>query len=78
MPTILRINGYRFFFFSNEHEPIHIHIEKSDKYAKIDVKSIEVIENYKFTSKELKELVKIVKANQEKIVEAWNEYFGKR
>jgi len=34
MPTILRIDGYRFFFFSDEHLPTHIHIEKGDGYAK--------------------------------------------
>ncbi|MHB8905139.1 MAG: DUF4160 domain-containing protein [Melioribacteraceae bacterium] len=35
MPTILRTNGYRFFFFSREgNEPMHIHIEQADRYAK--------------------------------------------
>ena len=35
MPTVIQIKGYRFFFFSNErNEPIHIHIEKADSYAK--------------------------------------------
>jgi hypothetical protein len=35
MPTVLNINGYRLFFFSNEkNEPIHIHIEKAENYAK--------------------------------------------
>lgn len=28
MPTILTTNGFRFFFYSNEHLPIHIHVEK--------------------------------------------------
>ena len=35
MPTVLKIDGFRFFFFSDEHEPIHIHIEKADCYARI-------------------------------------------
>ena len=35
MPTVLRIKGYRFFFFSNEgDEPPHIHIESAESYAK--------------------------------------------
>ncbi len=76
MPTILRVNGYRFFFFSNEHEPIHVHIEKGDKYAKIDVVSLKIEENYKLTSKECKELLKIVETHRDRIVEVWNEYFG--
>ena len=28
MPTVLRTNGYRFFFYINDHGPPHIHIEK--------------------------------------------------
>ncbi len=76
MPTILRVNGYRFFFFSNAHEPIHVHIEKGDKYAKIDVASLKIEENYKLTSKECKELLKIVETHRDRIVEVWNEYFG--
>ena len=28
MPEILRIFGLRFFFFSREHEPIHVHVER--------------------------------------------------
>lgn len=28
MPTIFIIFGYRFYFWSNEHNPIHVHVEK--------------------------------------------------
>ncbi|HJU31624.1 MAG TPA: DUF4160 domain-containing protein [Hyphomicrobiaceae bacterium] len=35
MPTILRWNGYRFYFFSNERdEPPHMHIDKGGNSAK--------------------------------------------
>jgi len=31
MPTALRVDDYRFFFFSNEgNEPVHIHVESGD------------------------------------------------
>jgi hypothetical protein len=34
MPTVLRVAGYRFFFYSNEgSEPPHIHVQKAEKYA---------------------------------------------
>ena len=35
MPEILRIFGLRFFFFSREHEPIHVHVESADGKAKL-------------------------------------------
>jgi len=77
MPTILKIDGYRFFFFSNEHTPLHIHIEKADSYARIELESLQVTDSYNLNSKELKILLKLVKANKTKLEGAWNEYFKK-
>jgi hypothetical protein len=35
MPTVLRIRGHRFFFFSGEGtEAPHIHVETAENYAK--------------------------------------------
>lgn len=34
MPKIYEYFGFIFFFFSNEHEPIHVHVTMSDKDAK--------------------------------------------
>jgi len=38
LPVILRINGYRFFFYSNEGDPLepaHVHVSKAGSEAKI-------------------------------------------
>lgn len=35
MPTIFEIFGLRFFFFSGDHAPIHVHVVKGDDEAKI-------------------------------------------
>ncbi|SMP86035.1 protein of unknown function [Epsilonproteobacteria bacterium SCGC AD-308-E02] len=75
MPTILKIDGFRFFFFSNEHSPEHIHIEKGDTYARIELESLKVTDSYNLDSKDLKKLVALVKKNREKLQGDWNEYF---
>lgn len=31
MHEIIRLFGYSFFFFSKEHEPLHIHVEGNDE-----------------------------------------------
>jgi hypothetical protein len=78
MPTVLLINGYRFFFFSNErNEPVHIHIEKSEKYAKFWIDPTFVAINYGFTSKELREISEIIDINEILIRDKWNEHFSK-
>jgi len=67
MPIVLRIKGYRFFFFSNEGlEPKHIHIEKAEASGKLWLESsVEVEYFYGFTAREHKEIKKIVNDNLE-------------
>jgi hypothetical protein len=78
MPTILRMKGYHFFFFSIErNEPIHIHLEKTDSYAKFWLKPIGVAVDYGFNSKQLREISKIIDEKYYIIIIKWNEYFSK-
>ena len=76
MPTILRINGFRFFFYSNEHLPIHIHVEKDNKTAKYNLIEITLVKSNGFNTSELKEIRKLVDSNVELIKIRWNEYFN--
>ena len=81
MPTVLNEKGYRFFFFSNEGnplEPCHIHVRKNGALAKFWVdKTCSLAQNYGFTAKELSEIADIINANASKIKEAWNGFFFK-
>jgi ABC-type uncharacterized transport system permease subunit len=77
MPTVLRIKGYRFFFFSNEmNEPIHIHVESAGKYAKFWLEPIALARNVGFRPFELTEIRNIIIENTRIIKEKWNEYFA--
>jgi len=38
MPILLEKQGFKFFFYANEHAPMHIHIEKGDEYLKLTCK----------------------------------------
>jgi len=52
MPTVLRVGGYRFFFYSNEgSEPPHIHVQKAEKYAKFWLQPIQLADSIDYTSK---------------------------
>ena len=37
MPSALNKDGYNFYFYSNEHEPIHVHVRSGSGKAKFDV-----------------------------------------
>jgi hypothetical protein len=33
MPTVFTKDGFRFFFYSNDHTPIHVHVKRGDGEA---------------------------------------------
>jgi hypothetical protein len=75
MPEVLRIRGYRFFFFSREgQEPRHIHVERAERYAKFWLDPIELVETRGFRGSELRELYSIIE--EPKFIIAWDEHFG--
>jgi hypothetical protein len=77
VPTILRVAGYRFFFFSNEREePAHIHVEHAERYAKFWLAPIGLAVNYGFRSGELADLLRLVQQHSPVFLEKWNEFFG--
>ena len=76
MPTILFRNGYRLFFYSNDHLPKHIHIEKENKTAKFNLIPVELIKSSKFRASELRQIRNLVEENVELLINKWNEYFN--
>lgn len=79
MPTILRILGYRFFFFSAEgSEPPHIHVEAGKSVAKFWLKPVRLADSYGFRSHELSKLTMLVNQNRAVFLEKWNEFFGNK
>lgn len=76
MPTVLLQNGYRFFFYTNEHLPIHIHVKKGGAKAKVIlVPSIVLDKNYGFKPSEVSKFIEIIVENSEYLIEKWHETF---
>lgn len=77
MPTLFILFGFRFFFWSNEHAPIHIHISKNEAEANFNIETIELVENYGFKRNELRMIESILEENRDIIIARWKEYFNK-
>lgn len=43
MPEIFRFFGFSFFFYSKEHDPLHVHVEGNGGMAKFDWNGTEFI-----------------------------------
>jgi hypothetical protein len=74
---VLRVRGYRFFFFSRQPlEPPHIHVAQAERYAKLWLDPISVANMKGFRANEMTEIRKIVVENWPLFLERWHEYFG--
>ena len=77
MPTILRDGPYRFFFYSGDkEEPIHVHIERDDKIAKVWLDPVRLQSSGGFGRSEISRILKIIEVKREIMMEAWDDYFG--
>ncbi len=80
MPLVFTINGFRFFFFSNEgdpREPLHIHVRKDRNLAKFWIDpEVTLADSYGFSAKELNIIRKIIDNRKAEIAGAWNDHFS--
>ena len=75
VPTILFLFGLRFFFYSDEHLPMHVHVKNGDGKAKINIETAEVVENNGIKPADLNKAVDAVNQYKADMIKAWNEYF---
>ncbi len=73
MPTILRIKGYRFFFYVNDHSPVHIHVEKGDGTAKYNLEPFELVRSKRFKASEISEIRNLIFENFELFNTKWDD-----
>jgi hypothetical protein len=79
VPALLRVRGYRFFFFSMEgREPPHIHVAHAGRYAKYWLQPVTLADVRGFRGHELTEIHQIVVEHRQFFLEKWHAYFGRK
>jgi hypothetical protein len=77
VPTLLVIEGFRFFFFSNEGmEPPHVHVEYQDGHAKFWLQPVELVAAHRMRQQEVRRARILVEKHQTQFLEQWHEYFS--
>ena len=62
-----QIFGLRFFFFANEHKPIHVHVVKGDDNAKIEIEpEIRLVYNHGMKKQDVRRALQLVKCTKMK------------
>ncbi len=75
MPTLLRIEGFRFFFSAASDRSRHVHVEKGNGEAKLWLQPVELVYSYRLTPAELRRGRELTFQHQAAFVERWNEHF---
>lgn len=77
MPTVLQDGPYSFIFFSSDQgEPPHIHAKRDRQIAKFWLAPVSLAKNKGFKEHELNNIARLVVEYQERLLEAWHDYFG--
>ncbi len=86
MPQVFKIGGYWVYFWSNENdplEPVHVHVAEgrpSPNGTKIWItkskKCFVENNNSQIPEKVLKNIVRIIEARSDEVIEKWRDFFG--
>ena len=77
MPTVLIKEGFRFFFYSNDHTPIHVHVRKGRGEAVFEVEQdVELREAVGMKVPELRRAEELAREHRELIISKWHEHIG--
>lgn len=75
MPKIFEKDGYKFFFYSNEHEPIHVHVRYGGGEAVFQIDDcVELIQSHHLKLNQLKKAQKLAEEHRQLIIDKWYEY----
>jgi hypothetical protein len=78
MPTLLILFGLRFYFYVNDHHPIHIHVENADGEAKFELENeVKLVYNRGLKQKDIRLAESIIEENRENFIEQWKNIFSK-
>jgi hypothetical protein len=85
MPKIFEYIGYILFFYSNEHEPMHVHVQYGEFHSRIDLlfengklKMIthQTVKGYKpIPGGKQKAINKFLKKYHNEIINKWTDFF---
>ena len=75
-PTVLRIGGFRFFFFSREESRMHVPVSHADGEAKFWIRpEISLANHTGLPQHTLNEIEELIYRHQQEISDAWNRHF---
>lgn len=80
MPNVLRIDRWRFYFYSNEGDPLeppHIHVRCPDGEAKFWLEpDVTLADSEGLDARSLRQLTVLVRTHRVTLLRSWHDYFA--
>jgi len=77
-PTVLRVRGYRFYFFSREEPRAHVHVQHATGEAKFWLEPrVELAKSYGLTASRINTALRTIQEHEDEIRAAWRKHFGR-
>ena len=76
MPTLLNQDGFKFFFYANEHDPRHIHVMNANGHAKIELGTLRVVRK-NISPHDLRRALEIARDHNSEFERKWDEFFNR-
>jgi hypothetical protein len=78
MVTVHRQGPFRFYFYSYDHPPAHVHAENGDGVAVIEIATLRVRSIVGMRDRDVLRAVRIVEAEASSLLERWEEFAARR
>ncbi len=75
MPVVLRINGFKFFFYEVDvaNEPPHVRVRKDENEAKFWLEPVKIAREGRFRKNELRDIERMIEDNLAFLLKVWKE-----
>ena len=76
MPSVFTKNGFRFFFYTNDHGPLHVHVRKGGGDAVFDVEPrVRLRESAGMKTTDILRAEELAREYRPPIISKWHEHF---
>ena len=75
-PTLLnrKEHGYDVRLYTKDHPPAHVHVFNGENEAKVGLDPMEILDNWGFRERELKQIMELIENNREMLLREWDQY----
>jgi Domain of unknown function (DUF4160) len=77
MPVVLRVGGFAFGFFTDDHEPPHVHVRYSGGRLVMEIETERIKRVTGMNASDVAHARRLVRMHRDELLAAWAEHFKK-